>query len=517
MNRARRFDLAWMGALVVLGLVSRLPFLTRYLYHWDAVNFAFALRRFDVNLHQPQPPGYVLYVMTGRLANALIPNVNTALIAVSILASILAAVCLYLLGKRMFDQRAGAAASLLILFSPLVWFYSLIAKPNIVDAPLVAGCALLLWDVMRGQRRLIIPAALLLGIAGGFRQQTLVFLAPLAVYAFRKEPFRNMLLGGGVTVLAFLASFIPMVAATGGLAQYQAAVAGLQSSFFTHTSIFQGGGLSGVISNVTKWVSFTVYALLLGAIPLGLWLLLRLRQAPRALRDERTWFLALLALPSILFYSLIHMGSHGLIFTFLPAVVLLAGAGLAELTKRGGRWALSAGLLALLSVNVFVFAAMPDQPIPGRGFHVVNLSTLRENDRAYTARFDELRSSFDPAATLVVTENWRHAQYYLPEYWVLSAPCSSGDEGAAGLTGMLYLSHGSSYTELNPENAAAALPEGTRALVLLDGPGGCYFPPELAGRVETVSPLGEDVSFVQLNQDEQFDNSSGQLLIEAVP
>ena len=69
---------------------------------------------------------------------------------------------------------------------------------------------------------------------------------------------------------------------------------------------------------------------------------------------------------------------HDAMFGLGYLYMMLAGAGLAELTKRGGRWALSAGLLALLSVNVFVFAAMPDQPIPGRGFHVVNLSTLRE-------------------------------------------------------------------------------------------------------------------------------------------
>lgn len=516
MSRARRFDAIWIGLLALLGLVSRLPFLTRYLYHWDAVNFAFALRRFDISLHQPQPPGYVLYVMAGRVANALIPDANTALIAISILSAILAAAALYLLGKRMFDARTGIAASLLLLFSPLVWFYSLIAKPNIVDAPLVAGCAVLLWDVMRGQRRMIIPAALLLGIAGGFRQQTLVFLAPLAVYAFRKEPFRNMLLGGGVTVLAFLASFAPMVAATGGLAQYQAAMAGLQGNFFTTTSVFQGGGLSGVVSNVTKWVSFTVYALLLAAVPLGLWLLLRLRQTARAVRDERTWFLVLLALPSILFYSFIHMGSHGLIFTFLPVVVLLAGKGLADLTLRAPRWGLLVSLFGLLLANVLVFAVMPGQPIPGRSFHVVNLSTLRENDAAYTARFGTLQRDFDPATTLIVTEEWRHAQYYLPEYWVLSAPCSSAED-AAGSAGTLYLSHAGSYTELGAQGAAAALPQGTRALVLLDGPAGCYFPAEFAGRIETVTPAGEALSFVRLAQGEQFDNHDGTLRIAPAP
>jgi hypothetical protein len=515
-SRLARFDARWIGALALLGLVSRLPFLTRYLYHWDAVNFALALRKFDINIHQPQPPGYVLYVMLGRVAAAIIPDANTALIGVSILSAILAAVGLYLLGKRMFDMSTGAAASLMLLFSPLVWFYSLIAKPNIVDAPLVTWCALLLWDVMRSNRRMILPAAIVLGLAGGFRQQTLVFLAPLAVYAFRKLPFSRMLLGGGVTALVFLASFVPMVIATGGLAQYQAAMAGLQSSFFVHTSIFMGGGLAGLVSNVTKWVTFTAYALLLAGVPLGLWLLARLRQAPRALRDERTWFILFWALPSLLFYTLIHMGSHGLIFTFLPAVVLLAGKGLADLSAGRGKMALPAALLVILLVNVFAFAVMPEQPVPGRGFHVVNLRTLRENDRAYTAKFDTLRSDFDPATTLVVTEEWRHAQYYLPEYWVLSAPCSSSED-SAGWTGSLYLSHDGKYTQLRLQDSAAAISPDLRALVLLDGPVGCYFPGELGSRINTVTPAGQALSYLRLEPGEQFGSVNGALQIQPAP
>ena len=40
------------------------------LYNWDAVQFALALREFDVAKHQPHPPGYLLYVGLGRLLNA---------------------------------------------------------------------------------------------------------------------------------------------------------------------------------------------------------------------------------------------------------------------------------------------------------------------------------------------------------------------------------------------------------------------------------------------------------------
>ena len=53
----------------MLTLASRWPYRARMLYNWDAVQFALALTEFDVAKHQPHPPGYLLYVGLGRLAN----------------------------------------------------------------------------------------------------------------------------------------------------------------------------------------------------------------------------------------------------------------------------------------------------------------------------------------------------------------------------------------------------------------------------------------------------------------
>jgi hypothetical protein len=68
-ERADRWDYLFAGALGVLTVLSRLPFRTRMLYSWDAVQFAPALREYDVVKHQPHPPGYILYVGLGRLVD----------------------------------------------------------------------------------------------------------------------------------------------------------------------------------------------------------------------------------------------------------------------------------------------------------------------------------------------------------------------------------------------------------------------------------------------------------------
>src|SRR5439155_8397165 len=65
-DRADRWDYLLAGALGLLTVLSRLPYRARMLYNWDAVQFALALREYDVVKHQPHPPGYILYVGLGR-------------------------------------------------------------------------------------------------------------------------------------------------------------------------------------------------------------------------------------------------------------------------------------------------------------------------------------------------------------------------------------------------------------------------------------------------------------------
>jgi len=57
--------------LLLITILSRIPFRSQVLYHWDSVNFAFAMQRFDVAAEQPQPPGYIAYVWLCRLVDLL--------------------------------------------------------------------------------------------------------------------------------------------------------------------------------------------------------------------------------------------------------------------------------------------------------------------------------------------------------------------------------------------------------------------------------------------------------------
>ena len=105
---------AWLaGGLGVLTLLSRWPYRARLLYNWDAVQFALALREFDVAKHQPHPPGYLLYVGLGRLLNIPLADPNLAYVALAMLFSAATTVTVYWLARALYERATAASAAAL--------------------------------------------------------------------------------------------------------------------------------------------------------------------------------------------------------------------------------------------------------------------------------------------------------------------------------------------------------------------------------------------------------------------
>src|SRR5262245_64821873 len=86
-DRADRWDYLFACALGLLTVLSRLPYRTRLLYNWDAVQFALALREYDVIKHQPHPPGYILYVVVGRIVNAWLADPTATYVTLAVIFS----------------------------------------------------------------------------------------------------------------------------------------------------------------------------------------------------------------------------------------------------------------------------------------------------------------------------------------------------------------------------------------------------------------------------------------------
>lgn len=410
--------------LFLLTLVLRLPFVSQTLNHWDSVNHALALTSFNVAAHRPQPPGYILYIGLARLVNLAVPDAQTALVIVSVLASAFAVAFLFLLGARLSSRAVGLIAALLLLTSPPFWFDGEVALPYVVEGCASVALALLLYKLLSGEQHLALLTAVGFAISIGLRQQMALFFAPLVLYVYWKQSWRVRLEALAWFVLVCLLWFVPLMWSVGGIPAYLNALRGLNSAFTSEFVLLGTGGAGALARNALRMGAYTLYALNLSLIPLLIGGLGSLRaHSPRdAWADTReiarVHFLTLWIAPSMVFYLFFHMGSPGLIYVFLPALYLVTALALQYLTRSEPRWR-SVVLAALCAVNVFIFLGTPPDLYLGRDFRALNYSALVAHDRSLTARVDAIRANLDPARTLILADDWRFAEYYLPAFRIV--------------------------------------------------------------------------------------------------
>src|SRR5262249_45119572 len=128
------------------------------------------------------------------------------------------------LGRELFDGATGLTGAILLATSPTFWFHGEVALSNVLDCLLVSCLALLCWRTLQGCHDLSYLAALVLGLAGGVRQNTLAFMFPLFLFSIRKTGTRRILLSIAVLAVAVAAWYFPMAHLSGGLSTYQTAL-----------------------------------------------------------------------------------------------------------------------------------------------------------------------------------------------------------------------------------------------------------------------------------------------------
>src|SRR5581483_6604201 len=132
--------------------------------------------------------------------------------------------------------------------------------------------------------------------------------------------------------------------------------------------------------------------------------------------------------------------------------------GVVWLTRSAAMWRV-AFVIMLCAVNVFLFFGTPPDLYTGRDLRVLNYSSLREHDLSLTARVQAIRQHFNPQTTLILSNDWRFAEYYLPEYRVLFF---SGDRAKP-----LIAAFGKQEVYTRPANLAWNL-QNIRTIVLFD-------------------------------------------------
>jgi hypothetical protein len=399
--------------LILLTILTRVPLQSHRLYLWDSVNFAFALQHFDVAQGQPQAPGYLCYVLLGRVAAAITGSAESGFVLLAILGSALASWAIYDLGTRLWNPRVGWFASLLLISSPLFWFYGEIALPHTLDALMVIVAANLSWRVWNGENRMTPWLALWLGLAGGLREQTLVFMLPLALVASLRSTWKMFLIGVMILSATTIAWLVPLLEKSGGWTAYWAMVGAYSKTFDDPTSVFLGAGWHGLHHNLSKLFRYTLWAWSFGLIPLLLGAkILRQSRAQPWIKNRRVQLFALWAAPSLFFYVFIHMGQQGLIFVFLPICFLLSGRAADALARK---WTGGTGILAACALgNALLYILAPTYLLPPHLFKVDSESTLRAQDHKIDGEIAAVTDGSPPGSVLLASD-WRFPQYYLPK------------------------------------------------------------------------------------------------------
>ncbi len=351
-DRHVRSGQPWLAPVVVgVGsLALRLATAASGPTDWDSAQYAAATRHFDVTHGQPQPPGYWLYVESGRILSHLGLGPVHALVVAAALASAVAAACTVVAGRDLGGPWVGVAAGAVVATSPFAWFSGSIVATYSFD---LLACPLLIvlaWRARPGTWHGVAAIAVLAFLAG-YRQSLVQSFALLAlvpiVVSTRRWSRLAATVGAGTAAGAVW--FVPMVLEQpGGFVAWERATRIEATGAARATSVLDhatGGATNLGTFAGTTFVALAPLALL--ALLGGAALAVRARRGASAgtqhrcdpagwLRpwyQSRTAVLGLALVPPILLVALVQFAKGGYLLAYLPAAVIALLLPLGALTR----------------------------------------------------------------------------------------------------------------------------------------------------------------------------------------
>ncbi|MGI0487266.1 ArnT family glycosyltransferase [Pantanalinema rosaneae CENA516] len=399
-----------------LGIATRLPFQAELVQEWDAGNFALAVENYNLQLEQPHRPGtFLIYVSLARCLNMVLDNPTASLTMVSVIASGIAAAALYTIGTLWFNARVGWATALLMLASPLVWFYGEMPLSYMPEFCTVTLIVLAAYFTGLGERTALPFLGMLMGLAGGIRPNTPIFLLPLALFAVvrglqtRRFKVPHVLAAVAIGVAALAVWLIPLLIIAGGPVTYWEMIQGWMRGHVDDATT-----LIEVLDNVIFFLKTVVFVVGVAALPmLGLFWQNGSAFIRRLNRDWRCQAIALWLFPGVMYFTFVHLQRQGHTFTVMPAFLLLAGLAIVGLGDRLEKQYRHAGLLvvaAIVSVNALFFLLAPSS--------IRSLHSIQAFDTKFTERIEFVRANFPPESTAVLAQKHygRLPDVHLPEF-----------------------------------------------------------------------------------------------------
>jgi hypothetical protein len=417
---------AFAGA-VVLVVLSRLIYAPPYLYFFDNANFALSIDHFDPTLHQPQPPGYPLFVFLLKAIHVFLSSANHDLIVAGLVGTVVGLSLVWLWAAQMFGPRSAWAASGLLAAHPVFWVAGAANPVRTFLVIIVAAVSSLGWRCMTADdgRPWFYLFSGTLGLLAGFRPEALLLLLPLWGAVAWKSPvnLREWLIGTAVLVGATALWLTPMVLRMGGIgSMYSFFYSYLRSNSVNYTLAFgaNASASAATIRRVAVW-NLGLALAWLWAAPLTFHTLRA--KWTRAHSVLLAWTFA----PPFLFHALVHVRDPDQTLITIPVVCVLGGAVLGAIRSKS---AMVLATTAAILVTGWNFA------------HPVFADMRGSSRRAMRFVNDWNRSTFSALSSVPAGDNtvlvwddsvvtWRQVFYYYqdarllvlastPPFWMVS-------------------------------------------------------------------------------------------------
>ncbi len=434
-------------------LITRLPFVSHYLYSWDAVQLSLALQKFSLQQHQPHPPGYILYVFLGKIFNFIFFDANLAYVIISIVATIFTVIVFYYFCSLFFDNKKFAFwLSFILIFNPYFWFFGEVASTYIFDALFSVIFVFLSLLIIKSKKvKYLYWFSFFLACAGGIRESLLLLFLPLwffvSIFLIKNKSINFKRLGYSIIIgfSSFLVWFIPLIYLSDGWHNYLSVTNWQLSHAVSVTSIFQIASWQFFLANLKSIIKVTIIILnVLILLPFFIFYSQNKEQIKSIFTRPNIILFLLWLLPSYFFYSLVHFGNPGYLMTVALSLVVLFSAPLFFIFKTGKLkiFFFITMCVCLLEVYSFCFGGhFFIKPYMGNKIYNLNLWYTKFSYQGITD-FDGLManyrgeiSQFNPANTILITEKsfqyrlegqdewisntgeyFRHLEYYLPDY-----------------------------------------------------------------------------------------------------
>jgi hypothetical protein len=410
-----------VGFIVVL---TRWALAPQYLYYFDSVNFALALDEYNPALHQPQPPGYPLFVATTRLLHLIFPAAESTLLAAGVVASFAAIILLWRLGTEMFSRSAGVLAAALLLFNPVFWFGALTNQVRLYLAFGSIAVALLAWRSLQRQSAMWLYAAFAaVGVSSGFRPGIALVMMPLLLWIWwRTGATLLRLVFAGAALLITSAPWVMAVCVSvGGLQAWLGLIWQYANEQFGGSSAAFGAPLTAARLMARMAIVWNGLGALswVWAVPFINW-----RDRDDVSR-QRMIFIALWFFPVFGFSAAIHIGDPDQALASIPALCMIGGIVLARFLTRIQSSRLLPLAAGVAGVNAMLFFFPPKGLARATGY-----AAVVERD-AENKRVIETIQQLQTDAPLVIahfgaTVTWRQLAYYFPRDYVIHAPTHGG-------------------------------------------------------------------------------------------